>query len=80
MDGWHEKYPAEQIFQPAAPKPEDVAVLLEGDEEIDVETLRRKGEDVDDVTSYRNQPQRSRYPNRKNRKAKRPDQGKATGP
>ena len=36
--------PAEQIFQPAAPKPDDVAVLLEGDEEIDVETLRRKGE------------------------------------
>ena len=36
--------PADQIYQPAAPKPEDVAVLIQGDEEIDVETLRKKGE------------------------------------
>ncbi|GAX74174.1 hypothetical protein CEUSTIGMA_g1623.t1 [Chlamydomonas eustigma] len=33
----------DEIYQPDAPKPEDVAVLLEGDEDIDLETLRRKG-------------------------------------
>lgn len=35
--------PADQVFQPDAPKPEDVAVLLEGDEDIDIDTLRKKG-------------------------------------
>jgi hypothetical protein len=35
--------PASSIYQPDAPKPEDVAVLIEGDEEVDVETLRQKG-------------------------------------
>ncbi len=36
--------PKEQIFEPDAPKPEDVAVLLGGDsEEMDLETLRKKG-------------------------------------
>ena len=35
--------PADQIYQPDAPKPEDVAVLLEGDENIDMDTLRKKG-------------------------------------
>eukprot|EP00955_Chlamydomonas_euryale_P104064 365535-Chlamydomonas_euryale.AAC.100 len=38
-----ELLPKGQIFQPDAPKPEDVAVLLEGDENIDVETLKTKG-------------------------------------
>ena len=36
--------PAESIYQPSAPKPEDVAVLIEGDEEVDLDTLRAKGE------------------------------------
>lgn len=38
--------PKDQIYQPDAPKPEDVAVLLEGDEDVDLETLRTKGEEV----------------------------------
>jgi hypothetical protein len=36
----------DEIYQPDAPKPEDVAVLLEGDEDIDMETLRRKGKNM----------------------------------
>lgn len=36
--------PLSAIYTPDAPKPEDVAVLLAGDEEVDVETLRAKGE------------------------------------
>lgn len=33
----------DQIYTPDAPKPEDVAILIEGDEEVDVDTLRSKG-------------------------------------
>jgi hypothetical protein len=36
--------PSDQVYQPEDPKPEDVAVLLEGDEEIDLDTLKQKGE------------------------------------
>ncbi|GFH17877.1 uncharacterized protein HaLaN_14597, partial [Haematococcus lacustris] len=35
--------PLAEVYQPAAPKPEDVAILLEGDEEVDIDTLRAKG-------------------------------------
>ncbi len=36
--------PLEEVYQPDAPRPEDVAVLLSGDsEDVDPETLRTKG-------------------------------------
>ena len=36
--------PVEDVYQPPTPRTEDLAVLLEGDEEeADVEALRRKG-------------------------------------
>ncbi|KAF5841191.1 hypothetical protein DUNSADRAFT_14022 [Dunaliella salina] len=35
--------PAESIYQPSVPNTEDLAVLLDGDEEADIETLRSKG-------------------------------------
>ena len=40
-----EYLPFSQVYQPDAPKPEDVAVLLEGDDEdIDIATLQAKGD------------------------------------
>ncbi len=38
-----DEVPFSAIYQPAAPKPEDVAVLIEGDEDVDMDTLRNKG-------------------------------------
>lgn len=39
--------PESSIYQPDAPKPEDVAILIEGDEDVDLDTLREKGDCID---------------------------------
>ncbi len=38
-----DELPLSVVYQPDAPKPEDVAVLIEGDEDVDMDTLRNKG-------------------------------------
>jgi hypothetical protein len=36
--------PSDTIYQPSVPRTEDLAVLMDGDEDVDMEVLRSKGE------------------------------------